>query len=180
MLNSYYDTSPPRSRSSGTTHAVRGSPRQVAARELMRKPARPALGSDPSCRTRRKVESMAVLRSKRTISPESLRRGSPVLGHLHARGARNSGRFQTSFLGGSHADDTRVLVVPSSTDNRGNGAALCKLMSTRFPSSAVLMELATYMKGRGMRTIVEWALQEFHKEADQLANGLLAFVEYLA
>ena len=44
--------------------------------------------------------------------------------------------------------ETRVLVVPSVTDNRGNGAALNKLMSTRFPSSAVLMELATYMKSR--------------------------------
>ena len=53
------------------------------------------------------------------------------------------------------ADDKRVLVVPSSTDNRGNGAALNEHMSTRFPSSAVLMELATYTKGRGMRTIVE-------------------------
>ena len=39
--------------------------------------------------------------------------------------------------------DTLVLIVPSITDNRGNGAALNKLMSTRFPSSAVLMELAS-------------------------------------
>ena len=37
-------------------------------------------------------------------------------------------------------DDTRVLIAPSITDNRGNGAALNKLMSTRFPSSAVLMK----------------------------------------
>ena len=46
-------------------------------------------------------------------------------------------------------EDKRVLIVPSVTDNRGNGAALNKLMSTRFPSSAVLMELATFMKARG-------------------------------
>ena len=39
-------------------------------------------------------------------------------------------------------NDMRVLIVPSLTDNRGNGAALNKLMSTGFPSSAVLMELA--------------------------------------
>ena len=52
--------------------------------------------------------------------------------------------------------DMRVLIVPSITDNRGNGAALNKLMSTRFPSSAVLMELASFMKHRGMRAIVEW------------------------
>ena len=46
------------------------------------------------------------------------------------------------------SDDTKVLTVPSITDNRGNGAALNKLMSTRFPSSAVLMELASYVKAR--------------------------------
>ena len=34
-------------------------------------------------------------------------------------------------------NEMRVLIVPSITDNRGNGAALNKLMSTRFPSSAV-------------------------------------------
>ena len=30
-------------------------------------------------------------------------------------------------------DEMRVLIVPSITDNRGNGAALNKLMSTKFP-----------------------------------------------
>ena len=69
-------------------------------------------------------------------------------------------------------DDTRVLIVTSITDNRGNGAALNKLMSTRFPSSAVLMELATYMKARGMRAIVEWSPHECNKDADLLANGI--------
>ena len=68
-------------------------------------------------------------------------------------------------------DDMRVLIVPSITDNRGNGAALNKLMSTRFPSSAVLMELATFMKYRGMRATVEWAPRECNREADMLANG---------
>ena len=46
------------------------------------------------------------------------------------------------------SDYTRVLIVPSITDNRGNGAALNELMSTRFPSSALLMELASYTKAR--------------------------------
>ena len=45
-------------------------------------------------------------------------------------------------------DDTRVLIVPSITDNRGNGAALNKLMSTRFPSSAVLLELASFYESQ--------------------------------
>ena len=58
-------------------------------------------------------------------------------------------------------DEMRVLIVPSITDNKGNGAVLNKLMSTKFPSSAVLMELASFMKHRGMRD----------READMLANG---------
>ena len=49
--------------------------------------------------------------------------------------------------------------------------ALNKLMSTRFPSSAVLMELASFMKHRGMKAIVEWAPRECNREADMLANG---------
>ena len=55
---------------------------------------------------------------------------------------------------------SRVTVVPSLTDNRGNGALLNKLMTTKFPASAVLMELAVFMKkeepanDRGMGTPV--------------------------
>ena len=45
-------------------------------------------------------------------------------------------------------------------------------MTTRFPSSALLMEMGSYMKARGMRAIVEWAPREFNMEADQLANGV--------
>ena len=69
-------------------------------------------------------------------------------------------------------ENKKVLVVPSITDNRGNGAALNNLMSTMFPSSAVLMELAVFMKRRGLRTIVEWAPREFNRELDSLANGI--------
>ena len=69
-------------------------------------------------------------------------------------------------------NDTRVLIAPSKTDNRGNGAALNKLMSTRFPSSAVLVELASFMKAREMRAVVEWAPRECNREADLLANGI--------
>ena len=64
------------------------------------------------------------------------------------------------------------MVVPSITDNRGYGAALNKLVSTKFPSSAVLMELAVFMRRRGFRTIVEEAPREFNRESDKLANGI--------
>ena len=82
-------------------------------------------------------------------------------------------RYWSRLSFGSAADmeDKRVLIVPSVTDNRGNGAALNKLMSARFPSSAVHMELATFMKARRLRTVVEWAPREYIRVADQFANG---------
>ena len=52
---------------------------------------------------------------------------------------------------------TRVQVEPTWTDNRGNGSALNKLMSTRFPSSAVIVELSCYLKRMSAKAIVEWA-----------------------
>ena len=69
-------------------------------------------------------------------------------------------------------DDTRVLIVPSFTDNRGNGAALNKSMSTRFPSSAVLVELASFMKAREMRAVVEWAPRECNSAQTLVWNVL--------
>ena len=65
----------------------------------------------------------------------------------------------------------RVQTVPTITDNRGNGALLNNMMSTKFPASAVLMELASYMRRMSLRTVVEWAPREGNKEADWLANG---------
>ena len=61
-------------------------------------------------------------------------------------------------------DETRVLIVPSITDNRGNGAALNKLMSTRFPSSAVFYEGQADASRRGvgatgMRTFLQMVSQ---------------------
>ena len=65
----------------------------------------------------------------------------------------------------------RVRIAPTLTDNRGNGAALNKLMTTKFPASALLMELACYMKKMSIRPVVEWIPREGNKEADRLANG---------
>ena len=51
-----------------------------------------------------------------------------------------------TFYGEDHHHTARVLVAPTWTDTRGNGAALNKLMTTLFPASAVLMELSWNMK----------------------------------
>ena len=37
-----------------------------------------------------------------------------------------------------------IRIVPTTADNQGNGAALNKLMTTRYPASAVLMEHAAH------------------------------------
>ena len=50
----------------------------------------------------------------------------------------------------------KVRLQPTWTDNRGNGAALNKLMSTQYPINAVLMELAVHCKRTGIVPIVNW------------------------
>ena len=65
----------------------------------------------------------------------------------------------------------RVTILPTWTDNRGNGSALNKVMTTRYPSSALVMELAAEMKKGSVRAQVEWTPREFNREADALANG---------
>ena len=66
---------------------------------------------------------------------------------------------------------SRFRVVPTTTDNRGNGAALKKLMTTKYPASAVLMEIAACSRKMGLRASVEWSPREANGEADALANG---------
>ena len=69
------------------------------------------------------------------------------------------------------ADRSSIRIVPTTTDNRGNGAALNMMMTTRFPASAVLMDFAAYPKKMGLRAFVEWSPREANREADALANG---------
>ena len=52
---------------------------------------------------------------------------------------------------------TAIRVVPTWTDTRGNGAALNRLMTTRFPASAVIMEMAAFMKKAALKAQVEWS-----------------------
>ena len=66
---------------------------------------------------------------------------------------------------------TKVMVAPTWTDNRGNGSVLNKLMTTKFPASAVVMELAAYLKKRSMKAAVQWAPRTVNQEADSLSKG---------
>ena len=44
-------------------------------------------------------------------------------------------------------------------------------MTTKFPTSALLVELSCHTKKMSVRTVVEWAPREGNREADKLANG---------
>ena len=67
---------------------------------------------------------------------------------------------------------TQILVCPTWTDNRGNAAALNRLMTTKFPASAVVMELAAFMKKELIKAQVEWSPRSGNIEADAIANGV--------
>ena len=67
---------------------------------------------------------------------------------------------------------TKILMTPTKTDNRGKGAALNKLMTTCDPASAVLTELAPFMKKILVKVQVEWSVRTGNTEADALANGV--------
>ena len=76
-------------------------------------------------------------------------------------------------VSGPQLEDGRrlqTLQLPAFTDNKSNGYAVNKLMSTKFPLCAVLMELSAQMEDKGMRVNLQWTPREFNSEADALSN----------
>ena len=90
------------------------------------------------------------------------------------KGGRPSPKISTlealAVPGGAEGRRKKVLVMPTWTDNRGNGAALDKLMTTRYPASAVLVDLASHMKALALKVQVEWTCRSGNKEADELTQ----------
>ena len=66
---------------------------------------------------------------------------------------------------------TKVQVMPTWTDNRGNGAALSKLMTILYPAGALIMDMSAYFKRVRIKALVEWTPSSANWEADALANG---------
>ena len=52
---------------------------------------------------------------------------------------------------------TKLAVIPSNTDNLGNGSLLNKLMSSKYPLSALLMEFGEQLRHSGVRPDARWA-----------------------
>ena len=61
------------------------------------------------------------------------------------------------FLDAQRTKRTKLVVIPSYTHNRGNGALLNKLMSSKYPLSALLMEFGEQLRRSGVRPDVRWA-----------------------
>ena len=97
--------------------------------------------------------------------------GNPRCSSLRSKHWRSSLRSRSVFPATGTDSKKLINLVPTWTDNRGNGSALNKLMSTRYPASALLMELASHMKHEKMKASVSWAPREVNREADRLANG---------
>ena len=56
------------------------------------------------------------------------------------------------------------------TDNRGNAFAVVKGMSTKYPITLLLMELAEELRDRDMRLDLEWVKRDENTIADALSN----------
>ena len=56
------------------------------------------------------------------------------------------------------------------TDNLGNAYVVQRLLTTKMPLAAVLMQLATMLSERALWLNLTWTAREFNTEADQLTN----------
>ena len=72
--------------------------------------------------------------------------------------------------GTAQTESRCVAVTQVLTDNRGNCHILSKLHSTKFPISAIVMELAFMLKEKGLQAEVSWIPRESNTEADELSN----------
>eukprot|EP00435_Cladocopium_sp_Y103_P046701 s631_g13.t1 len=64
-----------------------------------------------------------------------------------------------------------VTRMKAFTDNRGNSFALNKGMSTKYPLTLLLMELAEELRERDVGMDLEWIRREDNTVADDLSNG---------
>ncbi len=63
------------------------------------------------------------------------------------------------------------LSVGGLTDNSGNRFAVARMMSTKWPLSAFVSELAAQLEARGLLFELQWIPREQNAEADAITNG---------
>ena len=64
------------------------------------------------------------------------------------------------------------MTLSGVTDNLGNRFAVSKLMTTKFPLCAAMMQLSSILAQRHMKLRLDWAPREQNYEADELSNGI--------
>ena len=67
-----------------------------------------------------------------------------------------------------------TLSLTGGTDNQGNTAVVTKLMTTTFPLSLILMEVAACMHDKGLALRLDWLPRELNVPADDLTNWKFA------
>lgn len=84
------------------------------------------------------------------------------------------------LLEGQESDDvwsSGLVSVGGLTDNSGNRFAVSKLLTTKWPLSAFLCELAVQLEDRGILFEVQWAPREQNAKADAITNGVTDWLE---
>ena len=64
-----------------------------------------------------------------------------------------------------------VLSVGGLTDNSGNRFAVTKMLSTKWPLTAFVAELAAQLEKRQILFQMDWVPREQNQEADAITNG---------
>ena len=74
-------------------------------------------------------------------------------------------------LGSGWAGSAGTAVIPGLTDNRGNLFVIDKFMTTKFPLSIFLMEMAVQLDELNCILNLQWIPREQNIEADALTNA---------
>ena len=64
-----------------------------------------------------------------------------------------------------------VVKLTGGTDNQGNAYIVQKMLTTKMPVAAILMQLATDLHQAGLWLELNWLPREENTEADALTNG---------
>ena len=65
---------------------------------------------------------------------------------------------------------TSRVAIRGYTDNQSNESLLRKAMTTKFPSTLVLMELAEELSAKNCELQLQWIRRDLHQLADDLTN----------